>query len=155
MPEPHQVGTPLKSVSLTGTVFPWDGSQPHYLRMPESNYLYLPCFTDVDKLRDMMDRLHIQRYVIKQVDDGPEFLTSFDVPKAEHVRVILDPHFIGEGKIRFTQAPVGYSLDLGVTDDGQTLLVEVNDAWALGAYGTPSIPFTEMIVNRWKEMVGI
>lgn len=56
---------------------------------------------------------------------------------------------------RFTQAPVGYSLDLGVTDDGQTLLVEVNDAWALGAYGTPSIPFTEMIVNRWKEMVGI
>jgi hypothetical protein len=54
---------------------------------------------------------------------------------------------------RFKDAPVGYSLDLGVTDDGRTLLVEVNDAWALGAYGTPSIPYTEMIVNRWKEMV--
>lgn len=54
----------------------------------------------------------------------------------------------------FEDAPVGYSLDLGVTDRGQTILVEVNDAWALGCYGTPSIPFTEMIVNRWKEMVG-
>jgi hypothetical protein len=54
---------------------------------------------------------------------------------------------------RFKDAPVGYSLDLGVTDDGRTLLVEVNDAWALGAYGTPSIPYTEMVVNRWKEMV--
>jgi len=54
----------------------------------------------------------------------------------------------------FKDAPVGYSIDLGVTDDGRTLLVEVNDAWALGCYGTPSIPFTEMIVNRWKEMVG-
>lgn len=56
---------------------------------------------------------------------------------------------------RFEGAPVGYSLDLGVTDDGRTLLVEVNDAWALGCYGTPSIPYTEMVVNRWKEMVGI
>lgn len=55
----------------------------------------------------------------------------------------------------FQDAPVGYSLDLGVTDDGRTLLVEVNDAWALGSYGTPPLPYTEMIVNRWKQMVGI
>lgn len=55
----------------------------------------------------------------------------------------------------FLNAPVGYSLDLGVTQDGRTLLVEVNDAWALGSYGTPPIPYTEMILNRWKEIVGI
>jgi len=55
----------------------------------------------------------------------------------------------------FEDAPVGYSLDLGVTKDRRTLLVEVNDAWALGSYGTPPIPYTEMIINRWKQMVGI
>ena len=55
----------------------------------------------------------------------------------------------------FTNAPVGYALDLGVTDMGKTLLVEVNDAWALGSYGTPPIPYTEMIINRWKEIVGL
>ena len=43
----------------------------------------------------------------------------------------------------------------GVTDDGKTLLVEVNDAWALGSYGTPPIPYTEMAINRWKQMVGL
>ena len=102
--EPHRVeGTSEKSVSLTGTLFPWDGDQPHYFRMPGSNYLYLPCFTDADKLRDMMDRLHIQRYTIKQVNDGPDFLTSFDVLGAEHIKVIIDPHFIEGGKVRFTQ----------------------------------------------------
>jgi len=53
----------------------------------------------------------------------------------------------------FLNAPVGYALDLGVTDMGKTLLVEVNDAWALGSYGTPPIPYTEMIINRWKQMV--
>ena len=30
-----------------------------------------------------------------------------------------------------------------------------SDAWALGSYGTPPIPYTEMIVNRWKQIVGI
>jgi len=55
----------------------------------------------------------------------------------------------------FTNAPVGYSLDLGVTDMGHTILVEVNDAWALGSYGTPPIPYTEMIINRWKQIVGL
>jgi hypothetical protein len=55
----------------------------------------------------------------------------------------------------FLNAPVGYSLDLGVTSMGKTILVEVNDAWALGSYGTPPIPYTEMIINRWKQIVGI
>jgi hypothetical protein len=55
----------------------------------------------------------------------------------------------------FKWPPCGYSLDLGITDMGKTLLVEVNDAWALGCYGTPSIPYTEMVINRWKEIVGI
>jgi len=104
MLEPHRVeGTTEKTVNLTGTVFPWDGTQPHFFMMPGSNYQYLPCFTDVDKLRDMMDRLHIQRYTIKQVEDGPDFLTSFDVPGAEHIKVVLDPHFIEGGRVRFTQ----------------------------------------------------
>jgi hypothetical protein len=55
----------------------------------------------------------------------------------------------------FINAPVGYALDLGVTDMGKTMLVEVNDAWALGSYGTPPIPYTEMIINRWKQIVGL
>lgn len=55
--------------------------------------------------------------------------------------------------------PVSYSLDLGVATapDGtkRTLIVEVNDAFALGGYGLPSIPYAEMVIDRWEEMVGI
>lgn len=93
----------MKSVSLTGTLFPWDVDQPHFLRMPESHYRYLPCFTDVDKLKAMMARVGIFEYSIKKVEDGREFLTSFEVQGAEDIRVILDPHFIAGGKVRFTQ----------------------------------------------------
>jgi hypothetical protein len=52
----------------------------------------------VDKLRDMMSRLDIRDYTIKQVDDGPDFLTSFDVPEASDIRVILDPYCIEGGR---------------------------------------------------------
>ena len=35
----------------------------------------------------------------------------------------------------FTSAPAGYAIDFGLTDDGRTLLIEVNDGYALGCYG--------------------
>ena len=104
MLKPHRVeGTPEKEVTLTGTLFPWDGDQPHYLMMPGSDYRYLPCFTSADKLREVMDRVGVSNYTIKQVEDGPDFLTSFDVLEAANVRVILDPYFVAGGRVRFTQ----------------------------------------------------
>ena len=51
------------------------------------------------------------------------------------------------------EAPISYSLDLGITREGKTLVVEVNDAFALGAYGLPSIPYTQLVIDRWEEMV--
>ncbi len=53
----------------------------------------------------------------------------------------------------FKSAPCAYSLDLGVTEDGRTLVVEVNDAYALGAYGLSSMQYAFMVVDRWGEIV--
>lgn len=54
---------------------------------------------------------------------------------------------------RYQSQPVAYSLDLGVTDKGETLVVEINDSFSLGAYGLSSIPYTKMVTDRWEEMV--
>ena len=51
--------------------------------------------------------------------------------------------------------PVAFSLDLGVTDKGQTLVVEINDFHSLGAYGLPSIPYAQAVIARWEEIVGL
>lgn len=50
--------------------------------------------------------------------------------------------------------PVAYSLDLGVDDDGRTLVVEMNDAFSLGHYGMASTPYAQMVIDRWEEIVG-
>jgi hypothetical protein len=60
---------------------------------------------------------------------------------------------ISEAIAAYRSAPVGYSADFGVTDDGRTLLVEVNDGFALGSYGLPALPYAKMLRDRWLEMV--
>ena len=50
-------------------------------------------------------------------------------------------------------APAAYALDVGVTPDGGVILVEVNDAFALGNYALSSLTYAEMIIARWNELV--
>ncbi len=48
--------------------------------------------------------------------------------------------------------PAAYSLDLGVTKSGKTLLVEANDGYALGSVGLSSVVYARFLEARWKEL---
>jgi hypothetical protein len=50
--------------------------------------------------------------------------------------------------------PAAFSLDWGVTDDGRTLLVEMNDSFSLGHYGLHPGYVAHMLSARWYEMAG-
>ena len=50
-------------------------------------------------------------------------------------------------------APIAYGLDIGVTSDGRTLVVEVNDGYALGNYGLSPLKSINFHKARWKELV--
>lgn len=52
------------------------------------------------------------------------------------------------------EAPAAYGLDFGVTAEGETKLVEVNDAFALGCYGVDRLTYSRMLEARWRELVG-
>lgn len=93
-------------VSLTGTVFPWDPStdQPLLLNMALTNARYLVCFSSSDALKAMMERLEITGYTIKQIDDGPVFLSELPATYGgDPLHVILDPYFTPQNTIRFKQ----------------------------------------------------
>lgn len=51
-------------------------------------------------------------------------------------------------------APAAYALDWGVTRDGRTLLIEQNDATALGHYGLNPVSYARMLSARWYELAG-
>lgn len=53
---------------------------------------------------------------------------------------------------RYSECPAAYSLDFGVSAEGRTLLVEANDAFALGAHGTDAVAYAKMLEDRWLEI---
>ena len=55
--------------------------------------------------------------------------------------------------LTWEERPVACSLDICVTKDHRTLLVEVNDAYALGCYGLPAITYAKFISARWAEIL--
>ena len=55
----------------------------------------------------------------------------------------------------FTERPIAFAMDWGITAAGQTMLVEVNDGYAMGNYGLSGMPYTAMIEARWRELMGL
>lgn len=41
---------------------------------------------------------------------------------------------------------------LELPKDGKTLLIEVNDAWALGCYGLESHLYAKFLLTRWAQL---
>lgn len=54
----------------------------------------------------------------------------------------------------YKDAPSAYTIDLGVTDKGETYLVEVNEGYSVGVYGLDSIKYTKLLSTRWSELTG-
>jgi hypothetical protein len=55
----------------------------------------------------------------------------------------------------YATAPIAYALDFGVSADDRTLLIEANDASALGAYGLDATLYATMLEDRWLQLVGV
>ena len=49
-------------------------------------------------------------------------------------------------------APSAYALDVGLLETGETALVEINDAFALGSYSMSSEVYGKLLTTRWKEL---
>ena len=53
----------------------------------------------------------------------------------------------------FTEAPIAYTLDVGLNSAGNTCLVEVNDFWAVDSYGLEAERYTQMLIDRYRQII--
>ena len=67
-------------------------------------------------------------------------------------RAHYNPNIIDMAVKEFTNAPAGYAIDFGVTDKGETVLIEVNDGYALGSYGLLDVYYAKLLSARWAEL---
>lgn len=52
------------------------------------------------------------------------------------------------------EAPAAFALDVGATATGTTVVVEVNDGYALGSYGLTPLAYAKFLSARWAQMAG-
>ncbi len=67
-------------------------------------------------------------------------------------RARFDPQVIEAAIVSYTTAPAGYAADFGVTDRDETLLVEVNDGYSIGAYGLFPPDYARLLATRWAQI---
>lgn len=53
---------------------------------------------------------------------------------------------------KYQSAPDAYGIDFAVTKEGKTVLIEVNDAWALGCYGLEMHLYAKFLITRWAQI---
>jgi hypothetical protein len=114
---------------------------------------------------DRSSRLRIATYD----DESPVFLSEVVNFIAEFRCYILDGEVLDvkryrgdysvgpakavvEAAVAAFDGPRGYAIDFGVTEDGRTLIVEVNDGFALGNYGLHPMGYARMIEARWEQL---
>lgn len=69
-------------------------------------------------------------------------------------RVQFDYKVIERAISDFVDAPAGYALDFGLTNDGKQLLIEVNDGYSLGSYGLYYVDYAKLLSARWAQLTG-
>lgn len=66
----------------------------------------------------------------------------------------FDPKIVESVVANFKSAPKGYAVDFGLTENGQTLMIEVNDGYSLGYYGLFNLDYAKLLSARWAELTG-
>ncbi len=95
--------------------------------------------------------------VVKFVSEYRTFViegNAYDCRKysGQH-RIVPDFDFIDATIKAYKSAPISYGIDFGVTDKGETMLIEANDSYSLGNYGFDCYHYVRMGILRWNELL--
>ncbi len=113
--------------------------------------------------RDLIPTAHLDDALIVDCAEPVHFMAEYrcfvlhgDVlgvrPYTGDPLMFPDPEVIKAAIAAFSPSPASYTLDIGVTDNGRTLLVEINDAYACGSYGLHPVDYARFIAARWAEL---
>ena len=73
-------------------------------------------------------------------------------------------HYSGDRKINidktlvkkmvkdFINSPKAYCIDVGILNNGETALIEINDAFSIGKYSMSNEVYAELLITRWNEI---
>lgn len=132
--------------------------KPHHQKLFTG--IVVTAFKDLIRTAGLPDTVPIlMQEVVPFISEWRSVILRGEILNVAHYRgdplVFPDPKLMKAAVEAFDGSPVAYALDWGVTSDGRTLLVEANDAHSLGNYGLRGNEYCEVIIARWRELMGI
>lgn len=100
---PRPISETPKRLDLHGYLIPWCNGQPHYQELDSTPDLFLPLYSDADKLWKMHPGHDI---LIKKIDDVWEFIDNLPywlIPGVQRLRVMIDAWITPQGTTRFAE----------------------------------------------------
>jgi hypothetical protein len=68
----------------------------------------------------------------------------FCYPNEEYLKNVIDIN---------KDFPISYTIDIGVLENGDNVVIEYNDMWAIGNYGIPNELYLRLLRDRYFEIV--
>jgi len=98
------VDDPDIRVNIMYHLFPWARDQPVMLRMASTPDLFLPLFSTMEKLTEIMRQANIPYEAVKQVHSPRDFIRSLPAYIGEvKLRIIVDPTLAEGKRVRYTE----------------------------------------------------
>ena len=119
----------------------------------------------VKAYRDLIYTAPMEGFKWVYASEPVEFVTEYRFFVHREQGIVGMKHYAGKWELMvdysvaeaavkaYTDSPIAYSLDMGLTTDGRTLLVECNDSISLGCYGLAPYIYGKMITDRWEEIM--
>lgn len=96
----------------------------------------------------------VQEFRVYILHDEIIAISRYDENDTDDMTINVDIIIEAANQMRIHHNQVAYVMDWGITDDGQLLLVENNDAWAIGLYKPLAYrQYTTLLQARWQEIV--
>jgi len=147
------------------------GFRPVFIKPSQDHKAFTGCvvsvFADLLKLNGVSEQTWVWRApVVSWLSEYRGFVHKGELVGLRHYKgdplVFPDPKTVKKILVTAKSMPqVAFAVDIGVAHFPErpelirtpTLMVEANDGHSLGAYGLPSHIYTQMIEDRWKQMV--
>ncbi len=113
---------------------------------------------DLIKLRALPDDFKLLgSEVVNFVSEWRVFINRYAIVNAKNYagdyRKIPEFDLVEYAISDYKEQKAAYSLDFGVTDKGETLLIEINDAFGIAPYGLEPVAYLKLLTERWEEIV--
>ena len=69
----------------------------------------------------------------------------FCAPDEDYLNKVIESN-----RLKF---PIAYTIDIGVLENGENVVVEYNDMWAIGNYGMPNDLYLRLLKDRYFEII--